>query len=96
MGVRIARVERSSVNRTIRTVGRVTADENRVYRLVATVDGIVRELHPSAAGSFVRRDEILLTYYSSEFLGAQQAYFYALNTLDRVRGDKSEPTEQRS
>ena len=94
IGVRIARVETSSVDRTIRTVGRVTVDENRVYRLVATVDGIVRELHPNAAGSFVRQDQVLLTYYSSEFLGAQQAYFYALNTLDRITGDKSEPTEQ--
>jgi RND family efflux transporter MFP subunit len=94
IGVRVARVETSSVDRTIRTVGRVTVDENRVYRLVATVDGIVRELHPNAAGSFVRQDQVLLTYYSSEFLGAQQAYFYALNTLDRITGDKSEPTEQ--
>jgi len=94
IGVRVARVETSSVNRTIRTVGRVAADENRVYRLVATVDGIVRVLHPNAAGSFVRQDQVLLTYYSSDFLGAQQAYFYALNTLDRITGDKSEPTEQ--
>ena len=94
IGVRIARVETSSVDRTIRTVGRVTVDENRVYRLVATVDGIVRELQPNAAGSFVRQDQVLLTYYSSEFLGAQQAYFYALNTLDRITGDRSEPTEQ--
>jgi RND family efflux transporter MFP subunit len=94
IGVRVARVEAASVERTVRTVGRVTVDENRVYRLVATVDGIVRELHASAAGSYVRADQVLLTYYSSEFLGAQQAYFYALNTLDRITGDKREPTEQ--
>jgi RND family efflux transporter MFP subunit len=94
IGVRVAQVESSAVTRTIRTVGRVTVDEDRVYRLVATVDGIVRELHPNAAGSFVRKDQVLLTYYSSEFLGAQQAYFYALNTRDRIGGDASEPTEQ--
>jgi Cu(I)/Ag(I) efflux system membrane fusion protein len=94
IGVRVARVESSAVRRTIRTVGRVAVDDNRVYRLVATVDGIVRELHSNAAGTFVRRDQVLLTYYSSEFLGAQQAYFYALKTLDRIQGEKSEPTEQ--
>jgi RND family efflux transporter MFP subunit len=94
IGVRIAPVETTSIDRTIRTVGRVTVDDNRVYRLVATVDGIVRELQPNAAGSFVRKDQILLTYYSSEFLGAQQAYFYALKTLDRIQGDESEPSEQ--
>ena len=94
IGVRIAQVETSPVRHTIRTVGRVTVDENRSYRLVAAVDGIVRELGPSATGSFVRRDQVLLTYYSSEFLGAQQAYFYALKTLDLIEGDSSEPTEQ--
>jgi membrane fusion protein, copper/silver efflux system len=94
IGVQFALVGNSSVTRTIRTVGRVAVDDDRVYRLVATVDGIVRELHPNAAGSFVRRDQVLLTYYSSEFLGAQQAYFYALNTRDRIGGDKTEPTEQ--
>jgi RND family efflux transporter MFP subunit len=94
IGVRVAQVESAAVTRTIRTVGRVAVDDDRVYRLVATVDGIVRELHPNAAGSFVRKDQVLLTYYSSEFLGAQQAYFYALNTRDRIGGDASEPTEQ--
>ena len=44
IGVRVGPVETSAVTRTIRTVGRVAVDENRVYRLVATVDGIVREL----------------------------------------------------
>ena len=94
IGVRVAQVESSDVRRTVRTVGRVTVDENRVYRLVAPVDGIVRELHPNAAGTFVRQDQVLLTWYSPEFLGAEQAYFYALKTLDRITGDKSEPTEQ--
>ncbi len=94
IGVRVARVQASPFQRTIRTVGRVTVDENRVYRLVASVDGIVRELHPNAAGTFVRQDQVLLTWYSSEFLGAEQAYFYALKTLDRITGDRTEPTEQ--
>ena len=69
IGVRVARVQASPFQRTIRTVGRVTVDENRVYRLVASVDGIVRELHPNAAGTFVRHDQVLLTWYSPEFLG---------------------------
>ena len=69
-------------------------DEDRVYRLVATVDGVVRELRPNSAGRFVEQDEVLLTYYSSEFLGAQQAFYYALNTRDRISAASSEPTEQ--
>ena len=39
----------------------VTVDENRLYRLVAAVDGVVRELGKSATGSFVRRGVERLT-----------------------------------
>ncbi len=94
IGVRVGAVEAASVNRSIMTVGRVAVDQNRVYRLVATTDGIVRRLHPFATGDFVERGEVLLTFYSSDFLTAQQAYFYALNTLDRVSKDTTEVTEQ--
>jgi membrane fusion protein, copper/silver efflux system len=94
IGVGTATVEIGRVNRTIRTVGKVAVDENRVYRLVATAEGIVRVLHPFAAGSLVRREEPLLSFYSSEFLTAQQAYFYALTTLERVSKDPTEINEQ--
>lgn len=95
IGVRTAVAELSPVNRTIRTVGRVEVDADRVYRLASTVDGVVRELRPNSAGRFVEQDEVLLTFYSSEFLSAQQAFFYALNTRDRVAAAR-EPTEQAS
>ncbi len=67
-------------------------DEDRVYRLASTVDGVVRELRPNSAGRFVEQDEVLLTFYSSEFLGAQQAFYYALNTRDRISAASNEPT----
>jgi membrane fusion protein, copper/silver efflux system len=94
IGVRVGAVETAPMRRTIRTVGKVAADENRVYRVVATADGIVRGLSPLATGSFVRREQVLLTFYSSEFLSAQQAYYYALTTLDRISSSPSEVTEQ--
>ena len=94
IGVRVAIVEAAPVNKAIGTVGRVAVDQNRVYRLVATTDGIVRSLLPFSTGSFVQREQVLLTFYSSEFLTAQQAYFYALNTLDRITKDTTEVTEQ--
>jgi membrane fusion protein, copper/silver efflux system len=94
IGVRTAVAGVSAVNRTIRTVGRVEVDEDRVYRLEATVGGVVRDLRPNSAGRFVQEDEVLLTYYSTEFLTAQQAFYYALGTRDRVGGDAKEPSEQ--
>jgi membrane fusion protein, copper/silver efflux system len=94
IGVRVAAAEHAPVQRTIRTVGKVAVDENRVYRVVATTDGIVRGLNLQSTGSFVQREQVLLNFYSSEFLTAQQAYFYALTTLDRISPNPGEITEQ--
>jgi len=94
IGVRTAVAELGPASRTIRAVGWVEVDEDRVYRLVATADGVVRDLRPNSAGRLVERDEVLLTYYSNEFLGAQQAFYYALTTRERIRGGTSELTEE--
>jgi membrane fusion protein, copper/silver efflux system len=94
IGVRLGVVEAGAVRTTVRTVGRVTVDDNNVYRVVATSDGIVRDRQPVNVGSFVTRDQRLLTFYSADFLGAEQAYFYALATLERVAGSPAEPARQ--
>jgi RND family efflux transporter MFP subunit len=94
IGLRIAPVETTRSSRSVRTVGRVTVDENRVYKLTATVEGVVRSLSATAAGAFVRKEQVLLTFYSTDFLSAQQAYFYALNTLERVSANREDTSEQ--
>ncbi len=95
IGITTAQVEEAaSVGRSIRTVGRVAVDENRVYRLVSVVQGAVRTLDPISIGGFVRKEQVLFTFYSTDFLAAQQAYYFALNTLERVSADRAETTEQ--
>jgi RND family efflux transporter MFP subunit len=94
IGIEVSPVLATTVSRTIRSLGRVAVDENRVYRLVATAEGIVRSLGASAVGSFVRKEQVLLTFYSTDFLSAQQAYYYALTTLERVSADRQEAGEQ--
>ena len=94
VGIRTGVVESGPARKTIRTSGRVTVDDNRIYRIVATTDGIVRDRQPVTVGAFVTRDQRLLTFYSADFLSAEQAYFYALSTLDRVARNPGEPTQQ--
>ena len=94
IGIKTALVESSSLSPAVRTVGRVTVDANRIYRLVSTVEGVVRTLDPTSVGGFVRREQVLFTFYSTDFLAAQQAYYFALNTLERVSKDREETTEQ--
>jgi RND family efflux transporter MFP subunit len=93
IGVSLGTAEMTAGDQIIRTVGRVAADETRIYRINAAVDGWIQELKANATGVVVRKNDVLGAYYAPEFMGAQQAYLYALGALDRfVKG--SETPEQ--
>jgi Cu(I)/Ag(I) efflux system membrane fusion protein len=94
IGLQVETVERTSGNRLIRTTGRVAMDENRVYKIVAGADGWIRSLGINAAGTSVKKDELLATFYTLDFLRAQQSFFFALKTLDRVRNSGHDSEEQ--
>lgn len=97
IGVTTGIVERSSMRRALRTVGRVAPDENRVYRLVTTVgDGWVLDVFEGQTGAIVRQNQLLLTFYSREFLSAQASYFFQLEARDRFQAQGGESPNQRS
>jgi RND family efflux transporter MFP subunit len=92
-GIRIGQVEERPATGTIRTVGKVTVDENRVYRLLAASDGLVKQIFNNSTGGLVRKNELLLNFYTREFLGAQQAYFFALQSYDRFVQEGASPDQ---
>jgi membrane fusion protein, copper/silver efflux system len=94
IGVRLGRVEKASTKHVLRTTGRVTADETRIYRINAAVDGWIVESGPNRVGSLVKKDERLGSFYSPEFLSAQQAYLFALGSLDRFQSSGKETPAQ--
>jgi RND family efflux transporter MFP subunit len=94
IGVTTGIVERAPMRRAFRTVGRVTPDENRVYRLVTAIDGWTKDVFAGQTGAIVRENQLLLTFYSREFLAAQAAYFYALDARDRFRTEGQSPNQQ--
>ena len=83
IGLRVAQVEKSKVTGDLRILGRVAFDERRVYIINSAAAGWVREISTITVGSAVKKGEKLAAFYSPEFLSSQQAYFYALNALDR-------------
>jgi Cu(I)/Ag(I) efflux system membrane fusion protein len=85
IGVRVATVEKKPVTHTLRLLGRVAADETRIYRINASVDGWIQRALPHTVGSLVKQDELLASFYSAQLLDAQQTYIYALDTVDRLR-----------
>jgi Cu(I)/Ag(I) efflux system membrane fusion protein len=94
MGIHLETVERKSHKQIIRLLGRVTADETRIYRINAAVEGWIRDVTEVTTGSRVGRDRVLAWFYSPEFLSAQQAYIYALSSMDRFQASRKEPTAQ--
>jgi RND family efflux transporter MFP subunit len=85
IGVRVGTVAKEPAEHTLRVLGRVAADETRLYRINATIDGWITKAYPNSAGSVVRKDEVLAAFYSPEFLSSGQALLFALGSQDRVQ-----------
>lgn len=88
IGIRLAPVEKSAATHTLRVLGRVAADETRIYPINAAVDGWIRQTHNNPTGTLVKKDEPLVTFYSPEFLSAQQAFIVSLGAIARQKPEE--------
>jgi Cu(I)/Ag(I) efflux system membrane fusion protein len=64
----------------VRTSARIVADETRLYRVTAKVDGWVDKLFTATTGQFVKKGDPLLTLYSPDLLTSQNEYLTALRS----------------
>jgi Cu(I)/Ag(I) efflux system membrane fusion protein len=85
IGVRTAVAKRQSISRHIRAVGRVDFDEERLARLHPKTEGWIAELYIDKTGEQIKKDTILLSFYSPQLVTSQQEYLLALNNLDVLR-----------
>lgn len=81
IGVRTAIAEKIALSRTIRSVGRVDFDEERMARLHPKVEGWIEEIRVDKTGQHVNADDVLLSIYSPKLVSTQQEYLLALNNL---------------
>ncbi len=84
IGVTYAIVETKPLKHTIRAVGKVTPDTQRVWRVVARAGGYVQELGVSAPGEIVKKGQVLMTLYSPELLTTQRELIDLLGMRDRA------------
>jgi membrane fusion protein, copper/silver efflux system len=77
-GIQTAVAEVRRLQRTIRTVGTVVADETRVRHVHTKVPGWVESLQVNFTGQQVRQGQPILSLYSQELLSSQQEYLQAL------------------
>jgi RND family efflux transporter MFP subunit len=94
IGVRVAKVEKAPWNPTLRVLGRVAPDENRIYRIISATDGWVKRVLSYTTGSLVKKDELLATFFSPEFFSGIKAYLYGLRSLNRFEKSGKETKEQ--
>jgi multidrug efflux pump subunit AcrA (membrane-fusion protein)/YHS domain-containing protein len=85
-GIRVIEVERGPVTHVLRVLGRVTADNTRLYIVNATTPGWILDLANVTPGAMVKKGDFLASFYSPELRRVGQTYLYDLNTLDRLSG----------
>lgn len=84
IGVTSETVERRTLKKTIRTVGRVDFDERRLTDVTFKISGWVQDLFVDYTGKTVRKGEPLFTLYSPDLVTSQEEYLLALHTRDQL------------
>ena len=82
IGVTYATVETKRLNHSIRAVGRVVPETQRVWRVVSRTSAYVQELGVNAPGEIVKKDQVLMKLYSPELLTTQRELIDLLKTRD--------------
>jgi Cu(I)/Ag(I) efflux system membrane fusion protein len=77
LGVKTVAVERRSLARALRAVGRVEIDERRIFAVAPKFEGWIERLHVNATGQAVARGQPLFEAYSPELVSAQREYALA-------------------
>ncbi len=87
MGVRIAKVTRRDLTKSIRTVASIETDESRVAHVHTKISGWVEKTFVSTTGEHVTKGQELLEIYSPQLVTAQQEYLDAYHNFQSLSAD---------
>jgi RND family efflux transporter MFP subunit len=90
IGLRLAAVGKSSGSRTVRSIGRVSAEEARIYPIAASVSGWITAARPFSTGDFVKKDTVLARLYSPEFVTSLRGLSTILNSIEWYEKSRDE------
>jgi Cu(I)/Ag(I) efflux system membrane fusion protein len=90
LGVVYTTVRRTTLTRTIRTVGQITAPEPQIADVAPKIDGFAERLFVSFTGDAVRKGQPLLTIYSPMLVAAEQELLTARRLVGRVDSSAGE------
>ncbi len=81
LGIRVASVETATFGGTLTAVGRIEADEHRLYAVQTRVPGFIERLYVRAVGDAVGKNQKLADVYAPELFVAQQEYLALLKLV---------------
>jgi len=87
IGVKTVKVSLKTIQKVIRTVGRIEADERKQATINTKIEGWIEKLHVDYTGRYIKKGEPLVEIYSPELLATQQE-FLALIKWAKQPGDK--------
>ncbi len=86
MGVRLGRVKKKTLTKTIRTFGNITYDETRIYTVNTKFNGWIEKLYVNFVGEKVKKGQPLFDIYSPELVSAQEEYLLAIQQHTSLSG----------
>ena len=93
IGIRTVEVAKTSGSVRLTAPGRVAADDTRTYRLTAGADGLVLATFDNSTGSLVKKNEVLATFGSPDFLSAEQSFLQSWLRGPESRNEWASPNE---
>jgi membrane fusion protein, copper/silver efflux system len=86
IGVKTVKVALRPMQKVVRTVGRLEADERRLATVNTKIEGWIEKLYVNTTGSYVRKGEPLAEIYSPELVATQQEFLAALKWAKQSTG----------
>ncbi len=85
IGVQLEQVGTTARTQTVRALGKIAANENRIYAIFAATDGWMSEVHDTTTGSLVRKDQLMaqIKVFDYDFFTWQQRYLSEMGNAGR-------------
>src|SRR5439155_10508634 len=88
IGVTYGVVEKRSLTKVIRTVGRVEYDERKLAEVTLKIAGWIQDLYADYTGKLVKKGQPLFTLYSPDLVTGQEEYLLALRTQEQLKNSQ--------
>lgn len=92
IGVKTVKVSLKPIQKVIRTVGRIEANERKQATINTKIEGWIEKLHVDYTGRYIKKGEPLVEIYSPELLATQQEFLALLKWAKQPDDKKKDDT----